>query len=46
MVFTSENLPYNLTIGLTNLNPKSLATSLRNCFENKYDYFVTNLFDS
>lgn len=46
MVFNSENLPYNLTIGLSNFNPKSLSTSVRNCLENKFDYFVTNIFDN
>ena len=45
MVFSCDNLPYKLKIGLMNLNSKNMGKSFRNCFENKYDYFVGNIFD-
>ena len=45
MVFSSDNLPYSLRTGLMNLEPKNFVSSVRNSIENKYDYFITNIFD-
>lgn len=45
MVFSSDNLPYSLNTGIMNLEPKNLVSSVRNSIENKFDYFITNIFD-